>query len=546
MAAVKSIRGIFIDQLVVTAFLFYSLPAHGGEAWKDPTRYGISFVWYAPSFYTGLAPRCQDPERIHIHLGRGNQLRVTVSLSDDVINNYLEDLIIRADIYKTLVEKKIIKLTQNMAYERFVDRVKGQSVREKLAKKGSTDPEEYFRVNLKTMEKLNPGRVFHISIPLEPLLNKWLAQVEGAGDIQQLGDEEKLALINDLLPTRLWHTKMTQALKSGLDKVVAAGSDKGAAMAGAKELFAAACGDLYPVKSGNVDFYEYTTIYVAGTVNRTTKCKGKRIPDYPVSGVWRFIPRKRGRGILGMVDYLSTNPGYGYITMLPYQYAGGIYYNAIHNAGIRMPLGKRFLPKEWRTVKTERPPYKKCQNLWIASRSHISHGCTRIPSGHMSELRNIVPSKSETLEKLKHFRNKPYLYDVFDVNGDGSPEVVGLKYYLAYKCAGEHERDPVGILVQNTRNDFYPWLYGPDFEFNADGSVKFKEIMDARFYGRKAFEGKTYRDIRLYEPEYPEEAIQFYLLNKARFSSNAGFEFNRELRRVGYGYKPNLKKLFLN
>ena len=61
----------------------------------------------------------------------------------------------------------------------------------------------------------------------------------------------------------------------------------------------------------------------------------------------------------------------------------------------------------------------------------------------------------------------------------------------------------------------------------------------------KALDGKTYRDSPLYEPEYPEDAIQFYLLNKARFSSNPGFEFNRELRRVGYGYTPDLKKLFL-
>jgi hypothetical protein len=545
MAAIKRMIGLMIAQFVMAAMLLAAIPAHAVEVWKDPTRYGVSFVWYAPSFYTGLAPRCQDPERIHIHLGRGNQLRVTVLLSEDMINHYLEDLVIRADMYKTVVEKKIIKLTQNMAYERFVDKLTAQSVREKLAKKDSTDPAAYFKVSLETMDKLNPGRVFHISIPLEPLLNKWLAQVEAAGNIQQLDDGGKLALINDLLPTRLWHTKMTEALKSGLDKVIAAGSDKGAAMAEAKALFATATDNLYPVKNGKVDFYEFTTIYVAGTVNRTTKYKGKRIPDYPVNGVWRFIPRKRGRGILGMVDYLSTNPGYGYITMLPYQYAGGIYYNAIHNAGIRMPLGKKFLPEEWRTTKTERPPHKKCLNLWIASRSHISHGCTRIPSGHMSELRNMIPSKSETLEKLIHFRNKPYLYDVFDVNGDGSPEVMGLKYYLAYKCAGEHDRDPVGILVQNTREDFYPWLYGPDFTFNSDGTVTFKEIMDARFVGRKALDGKTYKNISLYEAEYPEEAIQFYLLNKARFSSNAGFEFNRELRRVGYGYKPDLKKLFL-
>ncbi|MDY7036514.1 MAG: hypothetical protein SV375_10205 [Thermodesulfobacteriota bacterium] len=543
MAAIKKIICHSVILILAIAFFFLALPAHAVEVWKDPTKYGIFFVWYAPSFYTGFAPRSQDPDRIHIHLGRGNQLRVTVVLSDDIINHYLEDLVIRADMYQALVNKKIITLTQNMAYERFVEKMKAHSIRENLAKKDSMSPSDYFRLSLETIEKLNPGRLFHISMPLEPLLNKWLTQVAGEGEIAQMADEDRLILINDLLPTRLWYTAITPSLRSGLDRVASAGTDKNAVMAAAKALFATACGKHYPVNKNKVDFYEFTTIYVAGTVNRTTKHKGHSIPDYPINGVWHFIPRKQGRGLLGMVDYISPNPGYGYITMLPYQHAGGIYYNAIHNAGVRTPLGKTFLPREWRGIRTERPPHKKCQNLWIASRSHVSHGCTRIPSGHMNELRNIIPSHSETLKRLKHFRNRPYLYDVFDVDGDGEPQVMGLRYYLAYKCA--EPRDPIRILVQNTREDFYPWIYGPDFKFNPDSSVVFNQIMDARFVGKRALEGKTYRDISLYEPEYPEEAMQFYLLKKASFSSNPGYEFNRELRKIGYGYKPDLKKLFL-
>ncbi|HXK23303.1 MAG TPA: hypothetical protein VMS55_11570, partial [Myxococcota bacterium] len=33
---------------------------------------GVYFHWYEPSFYVGFAPRTQDPERVHIELGRGN------------------------------------------------------------------------------------------------------------------------------------------------------------------------------------------------------------------------------------------------------------------------------------------------------------------------------------------------------------------------------------------------------------------------------------------------------------------------------------------
>ena len=70
-----------------------------------------------------------------------------------------------------------------------------------------------------------------------------------------------------------------------------------------------------------------------------------------------------------MVDYISPNPGYGFITMLPYQHAGGIEYNAFHNAGVRCELGSTpFLPAAWRKVVSERDGKKPYQNLWIVSR----------------------------------------------------------------------------------------------------------------------------------------------------------------------------------
>ncbi len=68
-----------------------------------------------------------------------------------------------------------------------------------------------------------------------------------------------------------------------------------------------------------------------------------------------------------MVDYLSPNPGYGFISMLPYQYAGGITYNAFHNAGVRCQLNSTpFLPSAWRKVAGERSG-KPYENLWIVA-----------------------------------------------------------------------------------------------------------------------------------------------------------------------------------
>src|SRR5580765_4614333 len=56
---------------------------------------GIYFHWYEPSFYTGFAPRTQDPQRLHIRLSRGNQVRVTVVLGDKELDVYLDDLALR-------------------------------------------------------------------------------------------------------------------------------------------------------------------------------------------------------------------------------------------------------------------------------------------------------------------------------------------------------------------------------------------------------------------------------------------------------------------
>lgn len=46
--------------------------AQTSQRWENPAPYGLLFNQYDPNFYTGLAPREQDRERITIFLGRGN------------------------------------------------------------------------------------------------------------------------------------------------------------------------------------------------------------------------------------------------------------------------------------------------------------------------------------------------------------------------------------------------------------------------------------------------------------------------------------------
>src|SRR5206468_3373572 len=142
-----------------------------------------------------------------------------------------------------------------------------------------------------------------------------------------------------------------------------------------------ATGGRYRVHDGKVEAAEFTAIYPAGTIDASTTYKGERLPDFGVTGVWPLIRRSEGRGNTGMVDYLSPNPGYGFITMLPYEHASGIEYNAFHNAGVRCSLGETpFLPSAWRKVMGERDKTKPYQNLWIVGRGPTSHGCTRLGS----------------------------------------------------------------------------------------------------------------------------------------------------------------------
>src|SRR5215510_4308201 len=82
-------------------------------------QWGVYYDRREPSFYTGFAPRTLDPERIHLHVGRGNQLRVTVVLSDQVLAEYARDLDQRRRTYRALVDDGRLVLTQNRAFDDF-------------------------------------------------------------------------------------------------------------------------------------------------------------------------------------------------------------------------------------------------------------------------------------------------------------------------------------------------------------------------------------------------------------------------------------------
>jgi hypothetical protein len=160
----------------------------------------------------------------------------------------------------------------------------------------------------------------------------------------------------------------------------------------------------------------------------------------------------------------------------------------------------------------------------------------------MSEMRQIAPSESDVLTRVATFRNLPQCHDVFDIDGDGAEEAMGVKFYLAYRS---DEHTPVRTWVSNRREPFYKWLYGGNIEMGPVGGAKLRDVPVCRFNGKKAEESRVLRDVPLHEADYVPEAIQFYKLKPTSFESGPGFHFNRELRKVGAGHTIDRGMLFL-
>jgi hypothetical protein len=416
-------------------------------------------------------------------------------------------------------------------------------VEQALASRESLGPDAYREKAVEILSALNPERVHRIKIPLDQVAAGWQKALASA----DLGsDSGQLDAANAALPGRLELYALEEDIEASLSKAaqLAKGADAAAFRAATQDFIEHASKGHYRVRSGNVEAVEFTTIYPAGTIEGTVTYKGEKLPEFGVTGIWPLIRRTTGRGQLGMADYISPNPGYGFISMLPYQFAGGIAYNAFHNAGVRCQLNSTpFLPSQWRKGANERDASKSYQNLWIASRAPTSHGCTRLGSGHMSEMRQLLPTASEDLVRVPTYRNQPYCYDVFDLAGDGNARVMGVQYYLAFRSTDDHV--PSAAYVTNKREPYYRWLYGQNVNLGAIGQTSLKEVPVCRFTSRKAVEVETLSNVPLYEATWTPETIQFYSIRGIAPDSGPGFELNRELRKVGAGHTTDRSALRL-
>jgi hypothetical protein len=504
-----------------TAFAVVIAVASAGMAiggTGDPP-YGLYYDRREPSFYTGFAPRTLDPLRIHLHVGRGNQLRVTVVLSDQVLMEYARDLSERWRTYRTLEDAGRLVLTQNRAFDDFEARLREVELPKLVAAESSLRPDALRARNLDLLERLNPGRVFHIRMPVDDVVRRWTAELRP--EDHRLDETRRLELVNLMLPNRLWVKELTPRVSSDLDALVghaAAGATTAELRAPFLALLARVSDDRYPVRGAVLAFDEFTAIYPVGTFNEYTTWNDRRIPEYPTPGLRTLTTHQRTLTI----DHIPTDESYSYSPWIPYIHIGPRMHDAFHTLWWEMePARTSFLPAAWRTVDRGSRDGNSFRYLWLLSRGPMSHGCTHVNTGHIAELRQLLPPETTELAAVDVYYNQSPLYDVFDIDGDGTPEVMGVEYFVAYALK---DKEPSELRAPIDRHAYYEWLYAGDLAYDAHDRGVFRGVRDARFVGRSALPGRTYDRIALREAAYEAERVQFYRL--------VDIPFARELRKV--------------
>ena len=281
------------------------------ERWTNTQPYGFFFNDYGPNFYVGFVPREQDRRRITTHLGRGNQLRLRIVLSEDAIASYIPDQVARHDLYKELIDRGVITLTTNTAWESYAQRFETAGLAALAQKKGSVAPNEWRELNLTTMAKLMPERVYHVQKDWNRLLDEFAARLK-AGD-PLASPEARLDAVNDLLPHRIFATALSAEQDAALGELVALarGGDATAFRTKAEPFFQSVTGGIYPVANGKLDYWEVTAIYAAGTHDSVTTRDGQTMPEITTQGVWPMIPRDHGKGFTGVLgmEHGNSKPG---------------------------------------------------------------------------------------------------------------------------------------------------------------------------------------------------------------------------------------------
>lgn len=502
-----------------------------GTSWTPSAR---SINGYNASFYTGFAPRSQNPNRIHVHMARGNQTRVTVILDDQTIRDYLYDLSKRADFYRQATRSGWINLAPPQSSftphaQAFENIVASPTYGIQDFVRGSHTPEETYLKSIRVMSALNRMRIFHLNINLSQSFLKWKKEILDKNS-DKLEDPKVAAfVINTMLLGRVnYLERPTSELTSQL-VALSQTQDSDGFVRKALELFKIATQDKYNFRVLNADgqfvspiscesaqscflkYSEFTAIYPTGSVKNTVQdSEGNSIPDLALPGLWNFQADPGAD-----VDNIHPEPYYGFIPKLDYEDKGFNF--GFHNPAVRFyqvdPTIKNVL-----SIPLDHTTY------WSVKRGGVSHGCSRLAAGHTWELRHILPVENEKMVRVHLFANLAQEFDVFDVNGDGEPEVMGVDYLLSYDlqdASNGLSREGAALQVGlDHKTQFYQSLYGAKnvFRFEDRGRSHFTFVrptiavhtfvdLNDRFVNSRYY---STVDLPLYEQAYEKDKIQFY------------------------------------
>ena len=539
------------------------------------------------SFYTGFAPRVESPERIHVQSSRGNQARITLILDDATIHDYLFDLVARRDFYRQMLDEKWIDISMERKEKRAVEpqveyfmdivdspayQISGTvaAAQKSSDSGGEIDKKALYKKSLHVLTQLNPHRVFPLKFDLKAEFSAWREQAAAfikanSGDQKPSREQiakqlrsnrnETLILANNLLFGRINAIEVNKEAGDKLVDVLASivdGEDYSseALLMETVQLFKALTGGKYEFQvlsqSGefkpalacdsaaecSLEYHEFTTISPFGSIKSAARDRHNNvINSFATPGLWQFLSRGYHD-----VDNIRSEFYYGMVPKMDYEAAG----NGFHNPAVRFSGLSGSLKKT-----LEIPTHHT--NFWTVKRGRVSHGCNRMAAGQVWELRNIFPVENKKATQILYFGNSPRDFDLFDIDGDGKREIMGVTYYIVYTAKGaswSSKREGTNLEVEMRGSEkFYKKLLGEKnvFTYSKDGiTIHDPEISyfsKADFKKKKTISKIIKGDFPLYEQLYARDKIQFY--RPLKISTRGGFMIMKEGQKTMSNRNPS-------
>ena len=499
---------------------------------------------YYPSFYVGFAPRSEYPSRIHIRTARGNQTRVSVILDEQTIKDYMYDLVYRDNFYKEATSGSRPAVNVNVKgdvipqMDFFSQIVNSSQYDIQNSVQSNLSAEQLYKKSLETMIALNSNRVFMIDLDLNKEYARWqtvvadLLQGRSPESVFTADAVETIIALNSLVWGRVNITEQPNSallakLQATATQALASNSSEQFAQQ-ATELFAMATGEKYQIKiidqngkwasaiscvqeSCSLNYPEFTAIYPTGSFKGSTNDNfGNDIPKFATPGLWTFLAHS-GRN----VDNIRDEPFYGWAPKMDFEEI----HNGFHNPAVRFN-GSNFSKA---TREALSAPEDHTQ-LWAVKRGGVSSGCLRLSLGHVWEMRHVMPVENEKMKQVYFFGNNSTDFDLYDINGDGELEVMGVEYQITYDTKGSSgldKREGEDLLLSaDSREAYYKGLYGSKNVFEKRGDSFVFNNPEISFPSHLDYKKKITKtsytmqgQFPLYEQVYEQDKVQFYAVN---------------------------------